>query len=262
MRGVRADAGPNMDEQISLLDAISAPSGWLKLPLAAMQDVGPATQTLAGILAHTTRETFVEAKSIALRAHVPLATARKHIETLHEHGWIEHQGRQRTRGGRLRRTATISVTKQTRDLASPYGVLPELACCHSSEKLSWSARAVLSIVCAQMLKLKAAIDQNAGIGFEDIDGPEDFDDQVENMGGSDRWRFPLRILVAQTGLDDISVSRAKRELANRKLVLRAYDDKGRCHVLRPNPAFRFVKTMRADEIRVNFATVKSGHHIP
>ena len=55
---------------ISLIDSLA--DGWLKLPFAVMRDVGPATQTLGGLLKHTNKETFVTAKDIAGKARRPL----------------------------------------------------------------------------------------------------------------------------------------------------------------------------------------------
>ena len=56
-------------EEISLLASLTGE--WLKLPLSIVRDVGPATQTLGGILKISNRETFVSASKVAERARLP-----------------------------------------------------------------------------------------------------------------------------------------------------------------------------------------------
>ena len=76
--------GQNQDdgkEAISLLGSLT--NGlWFKLPFDIMQDVGPATQTLAGILKVTNASTYMSVAKIAAAARVPVKTARKHLDTL------------------------------------------------------------------------------------------------------------------------------------------------------------------------------------
>ena len=152
----RPDAHPAHSEghghQITLLDSLEG--NWLKLPEAIMRDCGSATQTLGGLLAITNRETFVSQSRIAAGAHLPISTVRKHLVRLHDSGWIENGGRERIRGGALRRTATIRITKKGRENLKPYGFLPIWAC-HSGQ-LRWSARAVLSVWMARLCSLKSA----------------------------------------------------------------------------------------------------------
>jgi hypothetical protein len=110
-------------EEYDLVEAIQRNS-WLKLPLAVMQDVGPAVQTLGGVLKITNKETFATGAKIASNANVPLWTCRKHLATLHDHDWLINAGRQHTRRGAPRRTYTTTVPTQTRVALSPYGMLP------------------------------------------------------------------------------------------------------------------------------------------
>lgn len=63
--------------QLTLLDCTDGE--WLKLPTAVMRDVGPAAQTLAGLLKITNRETYIAAAEIALRARLPVKTVRNHL---------------------------------------------------------------------------------------------------------------------------------------------------------------------------------------
>ena len=106
-------------QEISLLDSLTTTAEWLKLPVAVMVRSGPAAQTLAGLLKVTNRETYTAVATIARKARLPVKTVRKHLKTLHDDGWIEHQGRRPTRRGFLRRTATIKVTQQTKDVMEP-----------------------------------------------------------------------------------------------------------------------------------------------
>lgn len=101
------DSTPDTDdrqpEYIRLVDSL-AEGQWIKLPLAVMKDVGPAVQTLGGLLRVTNKETYIETATIAGHARLPVATVRKHLVTLDARGWIDNRGRQETRRGRLRRT--------------------------------------------------------------------------------------------------------------------------------------------------------------
>ena len=223
-------------ERLSLLDSLVGE--WIKLPLAAVQDVGPAAQTLGGLLALTTKETFAATSSIAQRARLPLPTVRKHLAILDGHGWIENKGRGSTRSGKPRRTTTITVTKQTRDAIQPYGVLPWWACCsvRRAGKLPWAARATLAVVMARLLTLKAAAER---------DGPDDdLEGLIENMDGAERFRFSLTELTQTTGLSRESVCAAKRRLARLGVFdLEAGDTStATADCLAPNWEFRVVVT--------------------
>jgi len=212
------DSTPKNDgpQEISLLESLDGE--WIKLPLEVMRDIGPAAQTLGGILKMTSRETFSAAADIALKARLPLATVRKHLATLGTTGWINNKGRGHTPSGKPRRTATISITKKTLDAidgeANPdkllYGFLPWWACCsvHKVGKLQWSAKAVLAVIMSRTMALKAAAQRDN----EDITEEDELICQFANMGGDDRFRISLRSLTTQTGLTHDSVTRAKRVL--------------------------------------------------
>lgn len=200
---------------ISLVDSLT--EYWLKLPLAVMRDVGPAVQTLGGLLHVTPKETFVEAAKIASKARLPIGTCRKHLVTLDRRGWIKNRGRQVMRSGWLRRTATIAITQQTREHIEPYGVLPWWGRCQlngRTGRLSWSAQAVLSLVMARLMSLKGAIDQQDGCGVD----ADDLLGSIENMGGEARWQMSIGWIAQQTGLTRDSIASAKRTLAAAGLV--------------------------------------------
>ncbi|NLX99930.1 MAG: hypothetical protein GXY83_27850 [Rhodopirellula sp.] len=230
-------------EYISLVDSLTRE--WIKLPLAVMQDCGPAAQTFGGLLRVTDKETFVEVTTIAGKARLPVATVRKHLVTLASRGWINNRGRQETRRGRLRRTSTIALTAKARDNLTPYGVLPWWACgfvIQKKRKLSWGAKAVLSLVLARLMRFTSAAERQDGHGCE----ADDVVGAVEHMGGDDRFRMGLRWIERQTGLTRETVAHAKRELTGAKLVkwYGGPDETG-CqtrHIVAPNWEARIVVT--------------------
>ncbi|MCG2685421.1 MAG: hypothetical protein L6306_17600 [Planctomycetales bacterium] len=193
-------------QEISLLESLNGV--WIKLPTEIMRDVGPAVQTLGGLLKMTNKETFSAVADIATKAQLPVGTVRKHLQWLDAGGWIGNRGRERTRRGRPRRTATLVITKQTRDKIKPYGILPWWACCTIKKvgKLPWSAKAVLAVIMARLAALKAAAQR------ENCYDEVDVIDAIENMGGEDRFRFSLDYLEQQTGLTRESIVSAKRRL--------------------------------------------------
>ena len=191
------------ERRIDLIHALD--EAWLKFPYAIMRDCGPAVQTLAGLLEITNRETFVNISRIASEAGVPLATCRKHLTKLHEGGWINNQGRQRTRSGFLRRTATISVTSKTRENLTPYGILPWWA---RRVLRPWSARALFSFLMSELCKVKSVAEnewENAYMAY----------DIVTEYG---RFQFSLKRLEMTTGLSRHSIIRAKRVLAGKSII--------------------------------------------
>jgi len=204
-------------ERLSLLDSLNRDGRWIKLPFLAMQEVGPAAQTLGGLLAITKRETFTSVASIAEHARLPVGTVRKHLITLDYCGWIRHKGRGLTRAGYLRRTATIAIRKRAINAArDSYGVLPWWACCsiRRFRRLPWSTRAVLSVIMARLMTLKAAAEEQDGHGLE----ADDIIGSIDNMGGDDRFRFGLKSLAGQTGLSRDSIISAKRWLDRAGIV--------------------------------------------
>jgi hypothetical protein len=215
-------------QRYTLMESIATDAEKLKLPLPIMVDVGPAVQTFGGLVALTNRETFCPVATIAGRARVPIATCRKHLVTLDHHGWIKNQGRQHTRRGSPRRTATISISPKAIDamklkpdqapdcLDGHYGLLPWWACCSIRRlgRLPWCGRAVLSVVLARLAAMKlAAIRQQ-----EQSD--EEVLEFIESAGGNERFRFSIRRLRQQTGLSHDSVTTAKRLLNHRFHILR------------------------------------------
>ena len=80
--------------EVQVFDLVdSLDQSWLKLPLEVMKDVGPATQTLGGLLKITNKETFVSTATIAEAARMPPRTAEKHLHSLDTHGWVSNRGR-------------------------------------------------------------------------------------------------------------------------------------------------------------------------
>jgi hypothetical protein len=231
-------------EAHSLIDSLE--QEWIKLPFAVMREVGPAAQTLGGLLSVTKKETFAAVAEIARRARVPVKTARSHLRTLAEHQWIENAGRGRTRRGAPRRTCTLRVTPRTHDALTTnarelvYGVLPWWACCRSANfHLKWSSRAVLSIVMARLMAInKAILDEGGPLSTD----RKYFWALVEDFGGAKRFRFTLDKLESLTGLARHSVIAAKKELNRYGIVKSSTDQRidggSAAELLAPNPLFR------------------------
>jgi hypothetical protein len=195
--------------RITLLDSLSG--DLLQFPLAVMRDVGPAVQTLAGLMKETKKETFAAVAKIALRARLPIKTVRNQLDALHDAGWIVNAGRQRTRQGAPRRTCTIRVTTKAIDALSDYTMIPWWACCtiKGIGRLKWGSKALLSVLLARLAAMKAAIEPDSG--RETID-PDHFWGNVANYGDEDRFRFALTYLQEQTGLSKHAIIDAKFDL--------------------------------------------------
>lgn len=233
---------------LDLITSLRAP--WIKVPYSVMRDVGPAVQTLGGLLRITTKQTFVPLSAIATSARLPLATARKHIATLDAQGWVANSGRQRTPRGAPRRTCTLCVTKKTRDAIDRkqehpdepllWGVLPWWACCAGGTvEMPWSARALLSVVMAKLMSLRAVVDREDGKA--DLTS-EDYWESFENLGSLDaRFSFTLNDLSSLTGLSRHSIIEAKRLLHRKKIInWQGFRDPKKGDVtdkLLPNPEF-------------------------
>jgi hypothetical protein len=193
---------------------------WLKLLTEAMREVGPAAQTLGGLLAITNKETFSAVARISKRARVPLKTARNHLVTLEAKGWITNAGRERTRRGAPRRTCTLRITKKTTDALLKgdgenvlvYGILPWWACCKGTSTLRWSSKALLSIIMARLAGLTKAAQEQGIQPDAEVWG------EIANMGDYKRFRFSLARLERITGLSRDALVGAKRELASRKII--------------------------------------------
>lgn len=238
-------------EVFGLLDSLDRE--WIKLPLAVMRDAGPAVQTLGGFLRVTDRETYSPISAIAQRARLPLKTARNHLVTLAERGWLTNAGRERTRRGAPRRTCTLRLTKKAKESFTDaagdfsYAVLPWWSCCHvrNASKLSWSAKVVLSIVMARLMALKAEADR------QDLNEDEEsLAVAIEEFGGDDRFKFSLDRLQALTGLSRHSIIEGKHAL-KKFGIIELVGGNGPMGTekdsLAPNYAFRIKITPTADE---------------
>ena len=205
---------------------------------------------------------------------LPLKTVYKHLATLNAAGWIVNKGREKTRGGWLRRTATVALTKQTLDNLTPYGFLPWWAACKVAyertrqetrrsrngmrcseytdtyrEKvwgsLPWSCKAVLSVWFAEFARLISVIKEQDDFDESDLLGALNL---LENIGGQQRFLFSLKNLSQQTGLTKESVVAAKRMLNHRFGILRWFGSDQKKGVptptdyLGPNHEFRVILT--------------------
>lgn len=205
---------PEPAERITLLGSLQRE--WLRLPLTIMQDCGPATQTLAGLLAITRRETYAAAEKISRHARLPLPTVRKHLTTLAAAGWIMDRGRRHTRTGHPRRTCTITLPERTRQAMQPYGVLPWWATAKVPVhgRMPWATRAVLSLVMARLMSHAAAAERESN-STDELDKAAWIE---EYLGDDARWRFSLAWIERNTGLARHSCIAAKQDLKRRGIV--------------------------------------------
>lgn len=194
---------------ISLLGSLARE--WIKLPCECMRECGAAAQTLGGLLRLTEKETFASVKRIAQAARLPARTVKRHLEILAENDWVSNHGRQPTRAGRARRTATRRVTKKSLSAAETnYTFLPWWASCNIATvgRLKWCERAVLSVVMARMCSLRGAMLQEGSEGMAAIGAFED----------KERFRFSLDAIERQTGLSRPAIVRGKRRLKKLGIV--------------------------------------------
>ena len=262
---------------ISLIDSLTEKK-WIKLPIAVMRDVGPAAQALGGILKITKTETFVAVSGIAEKARLPLATVRKHLVTLEEHGWIRNEGRQRTRTGRPRRTCTLKLTKQSLDAMKSYNFLPLWACDNITNvgRLPWSSKALLSVIMSRLLSLKAVADEVERNRTPDelhkrmMSGQavEPLSKRIRDIGGyhdmyETRYRFSLRALCEQTGLERQAVISAKQHLHRLKIIKLYAGIQGEANpvpLLVPDDDFRVIETPLGNgTCRLAFGRCETGH---
>lgn len=185
----------------------------LKLLPDAMKEVGPAAQTLGGIIRLTAKETFAAADRISLESRLPVKAVRRHLATLHDAGWISNEGRQKTRAGHARRTCTLKLTAKTTESLRNYCHLPWWTVA-TPINAKWCSRAVWSVICQRWFKLRAvAIRQGANeYNMTELLG------HLENLGGDERFAFSLRELTDATGLTRPSVIEAKHTLNQSKLI--------------------------------------------
>lgn len=242
-------------EEISLLASLDLE--WIKLPTAAVLDVGPAAQTLGGLLKLDPKETFRAIEANAQAARVPITTCKRHRVKLAKGGWIINTGRQKTPAGtRKRRTCTIEITAKTNVAKREYLFLPWWACCRIERigRLTWAAKVLLAVVMSRFASLKAAIERQDGTGLD----ADEFWATLENMGGNDQFRFSLDRLERDTGLHRESIVDAKERLASLKIIDWIGSDDG-CDVLFPNEAFRVAECPAGEgRVRLRFAVVEGS----
>ena len=211
-------------------------ANWLKVPFAVMRDVGPAVQTLAGVIEVVNMQwdrpqTFMSVEKIAAASMLPARTARKHLNTLCVRGWLKNWGREKPRKARRRRrTCTYEVVAKTKKAAEDsYGVLPKWA---AARDMSWCSKAVLSVVMHGLLYCEAIARKQTA----------DLYDVVLNYDVDRRFQLSLQRLSEITGLSPRSALTGKNEL--RRLGIITVDpmvrDRGGLDIdyLRPSEEFR------------------------
>lgn len=186
----------------------------IKLLVEAMHEVGPAAQTLGGILRLTLRCTFASQSKISIASGLPLKTVRKHLLTLQEHSFIHNNGREPTQSGRARRTCTIRSTGRTLEVVKNYCPLPWWTAATSVGN-QWCSRALRAVVVRRWLELRAGIITTyRGEPFHEHELP----DRLNSIGGEERFGFSLPKLQKMTGLSRDSIVKGKRILTQAGFV--------------------------------------------
>jgi len=230
------DSTTRRTEEIDIFFAFREPGpgekrAWLKLPHVLMNAAGPAAQSLAGMHRYfgSRTETFASAEKIAAEVMVPTRAFRNHLRKLEAGEWVKNKGRQKDHTGYARRTPTLALTPQTlalfsSDQKTPYGVLPDWAC---DDRFPWSARAVLSVVMAQLMKLNSKFDGDDPWG------------ELENFGGPERFYFSISDLQECTGLARKAAVAGRRCLVEYGVVRRIDPDaRNLGAILYPSEHFR------------------------
>ena len=205
---VNAEAAldPTKTRTFSMVSTIRANS--LKLPEAAVRDVGPAAQTLGGILKLSLTSTFAATDKIASASLLPVKTVRKHLLTLQEHGWITNNGREPARSGRARRTCTIRTTVKTQEAVKKYYPLLLWTALTPVGK-QWCSRVLWAVVVRRWLELRVGIINTfCDRPFQEHELPK----HLDSVGGNDRFEFSLSKLQEMTGLSRDSIITGKRIL--------------------------------------------------
>lgn len=242
-----ADDTDNSTEE-SLYDVFGN-QNYIKLPVRAMRDCGPAAETLGAMLRYVTdKETFTSAKKIAEALRLPLTTYRRHANQLASNGYLKNVGRENGR-----RSATIRILKKARTAAdTEWGVLPSWARRNirtvyerftgkrNTGQIPWSAKAVLSIVMARLAGLRSVVNPECWVDGEELWAG------VEYLGGHNKFQFSLPALTSQTGLHRESIIEGKNWLREHGLVDQ-FANPGRNggsgrDSLMPSPTFRIKKT--------------------
>ena len=201
---IKSEARPPQSSATTLAEELDKPL--CRISHTLMQTCKAATQTYYAMKSVASSETFVAVQKIAAVANLPVATVRKHLAKLADQGFIENLGRQRTAGGRPRRTCTRKIIT-ARD---HYGLLPTWAVCLRR----WPEQAVLSIVLAQYAKVRATADDEGW----------DASDWMENFSANRCWDFSLSDLQYTTGLSRHSVIEARRNLIDCLGLLQSYGE--------------------------------------
>jgi DNA-binding MarR family transcriptional regulator len=199
------------DEPTTLTAAGVLDEDYLQLPRAAMQAVGPATQTLGAILRLTGNRTFRTIDEYAGLAWLKRRTVMRHLDTLVEAGWLEDLGRERMTSGRVRRTVTYRLTERATESRKRYAMLPRWA---ARAFPTWASRAVFALVVSRHVMVQRKTEDDRG-----------------NSGLEEHSTYSLSRLVEESGLHKESVLDAKQWLVGEGLIEAHDSGHGTGHVL-------------------------------
>lgn len=173
-----------------------------------MKKSGVAVQTFAGLLKVSKYSTFCPIEDISGVAGVPLRTAKRHLETLCQDGWLFNSGRVK------RRTCTWVINPASRLSLKKFGALP----INFASEGTWCFRAVLSVYFAQLMKLNKVLLNDPSVFVED-----GFQDALESIGGRERLLLTLDQLQEATGLSRPSVVAGRKQVESLGIFSEDFD---------------------------------------
>ncbi len=229
-------------KKVELFDWLS-PCPFLVLPIEAVKEVGPATQTLAGLLALTKNTTFVKVDRIAEASSLPRRTCQLHLQTLAAQGWIENEGREKTATGKTRRTSTIRITARARpSITRWFHPVPYWAVCPSLG-LKWSELLILALVYHQVKKMAQVCLSARNKSF--MDGDIDWGD-LENIGIDSNFRWSVTKIESETGLSRPSICKAKAWLHRNGFIYCQPCGHTERSIIKPRDDFQVSQTQNGD----------------
>lgn len=229
-------------DKVEVFDWLS-PCQFFSLPIDAVKEVGPATQTLAGLSAITKTSTFVKVDRIAEASLLPRRTCQIHLKKLAETGWIENVGREKTTSGKTRRTTTITIASKARQSISRwFHPLPCWAACPSLG-LKWSELVILAIVYHQVKKIAQVVLIARNKSF--MDGDIEWGD-LEHIGIDQNFRWSVSKIESETGLSRPSICTAKAWLHRHGFIYCQQCGYNEMSIIKPRDDFQVSQTQNGD----------------
>jgi hypothetical protein len=186
---------------------LSDKSDCLKLPRAAVCELGSAAKTLGAYLKRTNKETYRAASDFAAIARLPIDTVKDHFEKIYTSEWLVNDGRKTAPNGFRYLKTTKRMPEKARQLLRPYSLLPFWVC---DLHLPWSAEVIFSVVISKAFFVK----KQAGEQGESIEA------MTDSLIGC--FTLPTEKMLKFTGLSKAAFFRGKALLLSNGLLAKGY----------------------------------------